>query len=142
MVNPVKLSNKTHTDVYPDSDSNKAASYEVRSGKVTQRVTVIADDSDGGSGLSGYKTYEDSSFVVGDSPVVHDINTDLGRNSTTGYLANTGSGALLAEISEDGATYEDQFTVGAGATVTFEDDSIDSLRLTHSADTSYSVRVK
>jgi len=104
-------------------------------------VRVVSDDSSGG--LSGYKAYEDASFEAGDSPATHDFNTDLGRNSTAGYLANTGSGSILIEISEDGSTFGDQFTVGAGSTVTFEDDNIDSLRLTHSGtDTAYSVRVK
>jgi len=32
------------------------------------------------------KTYEDASFITGDSPATHDFNDDAGRNAIDGWI--------------------------------------------------------
>ena len=43
-------------------------------------------------------TFEDSSFVTGDSPVIHDVNAALGRNGHDGYIINDGDGDLQGQL--------------------------------------------
>jgi len=126
--------------------AGQSVQYEDAQGnpiQVTPTNPLPVDITPSGSPGSGYKSYEDTSFIAGDSPVVHDINTDLGRNATIGYFYNYGSGDVTLEISEDGASYGDTFLVEAGARVEFTDENIDSLRVTHSGtDTAYTSRFK
>ena len=58
-------------------------------------------------------SYEDISFVTGDSPVVLDVNTDISRNGRDGYIANDGAGNFTVEISDDGTNYGGVHTVKA-----------------------------
>ncbi len=95
-----------------------------------------------GGTISGRsKAYEDTSFVVGDSPVTLDINTDLGRNSRTGYIICDGAGDILVELSGDGTNYGTQFTMKDNEKVNLDGLSIDSIKITHSSDSSYRVNV-
>lgn len=50
-----------------------------------------------------YKTYEDTSFIAGESPRTLDFNTDLGHNANNGYIINDGTGNLTLSISQDGS---------------------------------------
>lgn len=95
-----------------------------------------------GGTISGRsKAYEDTSFVSGDSPITRDINTDLGRNSRTGYIICDGAGNILVELSGDGTNYGTQFTMKNNEKVNLDGMSIDSIKITHSADSAYRINV-
>lgn len=87
------------------------------------------------------KTYEDTSFVVGDSPAVHDFNTDAGRNAIDGYIICDGAGDIQVDISRNGLTYGDKFTVKSGERVNLLHFNIDSIRVTHVADSAYRINL-
>lgn len=85
--------------------------------------------------------YEDTSFVVGESPVTHDINTDMGRNAITGYLICDGAGNILVELSPDGTNYGGQFTMKKNEILSIDGLTVDSIRITHSSDSSYRINI-
>jgi len=85
--------------------------------------------------------YEDSSFVTGDSPATHDVNTDLGRNGVDGYIVCDGSGDIKAEISDDGSTYGGQHTLKKGDVLDLEHLDIDKIRVTWVSNSSYRILV-
>lgn len=93
------------------------------------RVAVYAD----GTSVS----YEDTSFVTGDSPAVLSINTDLGRNGHDGYIINDGAGNFTIEISQNGTTYGGIHTVKNGEELEFTGATINKIRITWVADSSY-----
>ena len=45
-----------------------------------------------------YKVYEDDSFVTGDSPVTHDVLTDLEHYATGGQVSNWGTGDMYIKV--------------------------------------------
>jgi len=83
-----------------------------------------------------YFAAEDLDFQVGDSPVVLDTNGTLGVPGIDGRLvakSTSGSvGNILVEISTDGTTYGDQFTVFYLETFPLFGYSIKKIRITHS----------
>lgn len=85
--------------------------------------------------------FEDTSFVTGDSPVTLDCNTALGRNATEGYIINDGPGNFTASFSTDGAAFGDEITMKENEKISFEDITVDSLRLTWVADSAYRASV-
>ncbi len=87
------------------------------------------------------KTFEDSSFVSGDSPVSLDCNTVLGRNATEFNVQNDGAGDFTVSISNDGAAFGDEKTVKANETYAIDGLSIDTIRITRVADSAYRVTV-
>lgn len=87
------------------------------------------------------KVYEDTSFVVGDSPVVLDMFGDTGRRSVDGYIICDGPGDILVEITRNGLTYGPQFTMKKGERFSMLRIDCDSIRLTHSADSAYRVNL-
>lgn len=87
------------------------------------------------------KKYEDSSFTSGDSPAVHDVNNDLGRNAHDGYIVNDGPGDLTWAFSDDGVTYGDAHTIKKDETVKLTGLNIDKLRITWVADCGYRIAV-
>ncbi len=88
-----------------------------------------------------YKTYIDTSFVTGDSPVTLDVNTDLGRDGRELRVLNDGAGNFTVAVSNDGITYSDEWTMKTGETLSLSDVRIDSVRITWVADSSYRVLV-
>lgn len=86
------------------------------------------------------KSYEDASFVTGDSPVVLDLATDMARDAIGCNIENKGAGALTYAISVDGAVFSDEFTLDAGMAAEWSNQVINKLRLTWVADTAYVVR--
>lgn len=86
-------------------------------------------------------SYEDSNFQTGDSPLVLDVNTDLGRNGRDGYILNEGAGNIIIEVSDDGSNYGGQHTVPAGFVFYLEGLDLNKIRLTWVADTSYKAAV-
>jgi hypothetical protein len=83
--------------------------------------------------------WEDTSFVVGDSPFTIDINAALGRNATKGFVANDGDGNFTIAFSNDGAAFGDAITLKKDESYTFDNLSVDSIKITHVADSSYRV---
>ena len=87
------------------------------------------------------KVYEDTSFVVGDSPVTLDVNADMGRNARDGYIVCDGAGNILVKISRDGLTFDEQWTQKENEIVELTGLDIDKIRITHVTDSSYRVNV-
>lgn len=86
-----------------------------------------------------YKTYEDTSFVTGDSPVTIDLLTDLARYGRSLLVTNDGPGNILVAVSNDGATYSDNRTVQASETFALDGLRLDSVQLTWVANSAYRV---
>jgi hypothetical protein len=91
-----------------------------------------------------YFSSEDLDFQSGDSPVVLDVSGSLGIPSIDGKIVvkstsgNTGN--ILVEISSDGDTYGDQFTVFYLETFPLFGYKIKKVRITHSGtDSGYRV---
>lgn len=88
------------------------------------------------------QTYEDSSFVSGDSPATHDFNTDAGRNAVDGYIICDGAGDIQVDISRDGINYGDKWTMKAGEKVSLCHFNIDKIRITYvSAASAYRINL-
>lgn len=100
--------------------------------------------------VTNYEVFADTSFVTGDSPVTLDVNAALGRNGTRGVIKNNGAGDLIFQLSSDGITFGDNFTLqgstnsptGAGEVFPIEYFSVDSIKITWSADTAYQVYIQ
>jgi len=86
-----------------------------------------------------YQIFEDTSFVAGESPVTLDFNTVLGRNATEFLVINDGVGNFTVASSLDGASFGGEKTMKNGEIFTMDKVSVDSLRLTRVADSSYRV---
>lgn len=102
----------------------------------TQDVNVKSDYISGRTA-----TFEDASFVSGDSPATHDVNAALGRNGHDGYIVNDGDGNLTYQISNDGITYGGAHTLKKDETVKLEGLDIDSIKMTWIADCGYRIMV-
>jgi hypothetical protein len=100
-------------------------------GVITASETAVADTPE---------FFEDTDFVTGDSPVTLDINTALGRNATTATIWNDGAGDFTYSLSTDGATFGDNIRLKASDRAHIITGlSIDSIRITWVADSSYRV---
>lgn len=87
------------------------------------------------------KTYEDSSFVVGDSPATHNFALDMGRNAVDGYIICDGAGDIQVDISRNGISYGSKFTVKSGERVNLLHLNIAKIRVTHVADSAYRINL-
>jgi hypothetical protein len=86
------------------------------------------------------KVYEDTDFVLGDSPVTLDFNADTGRNAVEGWIISDGPGDFTVDISRDGLTFGDAFTMKKNEQVDLLRLNIDKLRITHGGtDSAYRV---
>lgn len=91
-------------------------------------------------GLS--KAYEVTSFTSSISPVVYDVNLNLGRHSIDGYIVCDGTGDILIEFSSDGIKFSDQHTLKEDEILLLEYYDIHTIRITHSGtDSSYRILV-
>lgn len=98
-----------------------------------QEVTIVAV-------VDLPEVFEDTSFVLADSPVTLDVNAALGRNATEFELINDGPGTFTVALSNDGAVFGDEYTMKAGETYSeriSENLSVDSIRLTHVTDSAF-----
>lgn len=93
------------------------------------------------SALGRSVSYEDTSFISGDSPALLLVNTDLGRNGKGGYVTNDGPGSFTLEISDDGITYGGIHTLKNEETLLLEGTSIDRIRITWVTNSAYRVLV-
>lgn len=82
-------------------------------------------------------SYEDTSFIEGDSPAVLDVNTDLGHNARDGYIAVDGVGNITIEISDDSTNYGGVHLVKAGEILELSGVYIAKVRLTWVSNSSY-----
>lgn len=98
-----------------------------------KRVQMYAD----GNSVS----YEDTSFITGDSPAVLAVNTNLGRNGHDGYLVNDGAGNFTIEISNDGTNYGGIHTIKEGEILELTGLIINRIRITWITNSSYRVFV-
>lgn len=86
-------------------------------------------------------SYEDTSFVTGDSPAVLDVFTDLGRVGEGGYIINDGEGSFTVEISDNGTAYGGVHTLKAGEIMTLDGLMVNRIRLTWVSNSSYRVLI-
>lgn len=86
-------------------------------------------------------TFEDSSFVTGDSPATHDVNVALSRNGRDGYIVNDGAGDLTYQVSNDGTNYGGAHTLKKGETVKLTGLDISKIKITWVADCAYRILV-
>lgn len=91
--------------------------------------------------LGRTQAYEDTSFVVGDSPATHDVLTDMGRASSDGYIRNDGAGDFTVAFSDDSTAFGSEHTLKSGETLSLEGLDIQQIRVTHVADSSYRILV-
>ena len=119
----------TNTNLNTSKGLESIAKEEHDSVEYRRRVSMYSD----GTTVS----YEDTSFISGDSPAVLDVESNLGRVGHGGYLANDGPGNILVEFSFDGSTYGGQHTVKSQEILDFENASFKKIRLTHVANTAY-----
>lgn len=87
------------------------------------------------------ETFEDTSFVAGDSPAVLNFNAATGRNSVDGYVICDGPGNMIVDFSRDGATYGGAWTMYSGEMIGVRNYDIHSLRITWVADSAYRVNL-
>ncbi len=93
------------------------------------------------SALGRSVAYEDTSFVTGESPAIHDINTDLGRNGISGYIANDGAGNFTVQASDDGSNYGGVHVIKNGEILDLNGLSIDKIKITWVSNSSYRIFV-
>lgn len=101
-----------------------------------KRVVVVQDTTAGGS-KGRTVAYEDTSFTAGDDQSVLDVSTDLGRVGTDGYFINDGAGSIKLEISDNGNNYGSLHTLKSGEVLLLNGLTINKVRLTYIADSSY-----
>ncbi len=87
------------------------------------------------------ETYEDTSFLVGDSPFVADFNADTGRNALDGYVINDGPGDFTVAFSRDGAIFGGSWTMKSGENISLRNYDVDSIRITYVADSAYRINL-
>ena len=86
-----------------------------------------------------YYSVSDTSFVTGDSPVTLDVNATLLRNSIDGYIMNDGAGSFTVNLSQDGSTFGNDILINNGESFSLKTISIDKIKITWIADSSYRV---
>lgn len=112
--------------------------FTSRSGPVDangNQITVIEATND------TPEVFEDDTFVVGDSPVSLDCNAALGRNASQFEIVNDGPGDFTVAISNDGSAFGDEATIKQQEVYAISNISVDTIRITHVADSAYRVRV-
>ncbi len=85
--------------------------------------------------------YEDISFQTGESPITLDVNTNLGRNATDGYLICDGPGNILVEFSDDGSSFGGQHTLKKRDKINLKNLNIDKIRITWITNSAYRILV-
>ncbi|MAF43722.1 MAG: hypothetical protein CMI54_06105 [Parcubacteria group bacterium] len=86
-------------------------------------------------------TYEDTSFVTGDSPATHDFNADAGRNAVDGYIICDGAGNIQVDVSRNGIAFGSKFTMKKGERVNLAHFNIDKIRVTWVSDSAYRINL-
>lgn len=98
---------------------------------VTAIITAGSVDINTNEDIDNNVVSEDNSFTAAESPRVIDLATTLGGNSTRGYMI-VKSADLQVEVSSDGTTYSDPFTIPKNSIFNWTGQlSIAKIRLTH-----------
>lgn len=84
-------------------------------------------------------TFNDNSFVTGDSPVTLDINAALGRNARSVSVAVTGAGAVDVGFSYNNSDWATDIRLTGGSSIELTDVDIDAVKMTWVADSAYAV---
>ena len=122
-------------------DANRDATY-FRFDPTTKRLKVDAIISDADDALVDTpESFEDTSFVTGDSPALLDANAALGRNATQGYVICDGAGNIQVAFSTDGVSFGDNITLKESEKLTFSNQSVDTIKITWVTDSAYRVAV-
>jgi hypothetical protein len=87
------------------------------------------------------KTYEDTAFLVADSPVTLDVYTDLSHYVQDGYIICDGAGDIQVDVTRDGLIYGDKWTMKSGEKVSLLRMDIKKIRLTAVSNSAYRVNV-
>jgi formylmethanofuran dehydrogenase subunit A len=88
------------------------------------------------------QTYEDASFVTGDSPVTCDFYTDSGgKRAVDGYIICDGPGSIQVDYSRDGLTYGAKWTMKTGERVNLLRLDIQKIRVTWVSNSSYRINL-
>ncbi len=131
----------TKTTTRLDRTKSDSLAFKDSNSLIADGVVVVDDDGNHvipeGVITDTPEFFEDTSFVVGDSPVTLDINTALGRNATRGYIINDGAGNFTIAFSTDGAAFGDAITMKQNEVLRFTKISVDSLKITWVADSAY-----
>lgn len=164
-VSTINLTNDSTTDTAQFSFDGATLQGEVKPGEsvkvnVHQRPSIFVRGTAGGDTLRVWsyvdvsassvsiaftplsvvnKTYEDASFLVGDSPFTIDFNDDTGRNSKEGWIINDGPGDFTVQFSRDGVTFGEPWTMKTGELTNVANFDIDTLILTRVGDSAYRV---
>ena len=167
-ISTINLTNDSTTDKVQFSFDGATLAGEVKPGEslklnVDQKTSVYVKGTAGGDQLRIWsyadisassvttsfaplsvvnKSYENAAFVVGQSPVLIDFNTDAGRNAKQGWITCdgiAGVGNIQVAFSRDGVTFGDNWTMQPGEGTNLESFDIDTLRITWVADSAYRV---
>ena len=167
-ISTINLTNDSTTDTAQYSFDGATLAGEVGPGEsvkinVNQRASIYVKGTAGGDTLRIWayvdvsasavttsftplgvvnKSYENPAFVVGQSPVLIDFNTDAGRNSKQGWITCdgiAGVGNIQVAFSRDGITFGDNWTMQPGEGTNLESFDIDTLRITWVANSAYRV---
>jgi len=85
--------------------------------------------------------FETAALTAASSPITLDINDALGRNATEFTIINDGAGDFTVATSTDGTVFGEEYTMRNGETYSFQEVSIDSIRITHVTDSAFRVTV-
>ncbi len=107
--------------------------------RIASDTTYIANNLNRVSGRNMKAT--DTSFVVGDSGVLVDVNAALGRNGSRGFIANDGAGNFYVEISDDGSTFGGAFEMTSGEVFPVDGIDVDTIRITWIANSAYRIAI-
>ena len=86
--------------------------------------------------------YYKTSFVTGDSPITHDIDTKLSGNGIEGFIQNLGANAMTYTMSSNGIAFSDAIYLPAGDTHQFRGESIKVIKTQWIADTGYTLEIR
>ena len=127
MANPVRIAGGNI-----DGDTNEGYHAQVdQNGNLRVREGHFDGDN---------QSYEDTSFVTGDSPATHDFYTDTGgRCSVDGWVVCDGDGDISVSISRDGISYGDAMTMKSGEIIDLLRWKVNKIRVTWIADSAYRI---
>lgn len=124
------------------TDDSNTDIVQLRVDPTTKRLKVDAVINDSADALSDTpESFEDSSFVTGDSPATLDVNAALGRNATQGYVICDGAGDIQVAFSTDGVSFGDNLTLKESEQLNFSNQSVDTIKITWVSDSAYRVAV-
>jgi hypothetical protein len=88
------------------------------------------------------QTYEDTSFIAGDSPATHDFYNDSGKFAVDGYIICDGPGDIQVDYTRDGISYGDKWTMKQDEKVSLLRLDIKKIRVTHTGtDSAYRINL-